>query len=286
MKEIEAPPNYALLDFGNGRKLESLSGYLLDRPCPAAEGFKRMSPKLWAHADAIYLRQGSQSGWKFHQPWPGELVINAGTFQMPAQPTPFGHIGLFPEQQPNWDWISKYVVDAKLTRVLNLFSYTGASTLAAASAGAHVTHVDAAKPNVEAAKRAALCSGLQDAPIRYIVDDARKWVEREKRRKQQYDLIVLDPPAYGHGRSGEAWRLERDLWPLLSECLSIQPQDRGGMIITGHSAVIGHREVRDWVQTQHLPHCKMAGGRAGTQDSNKRILDAGFFLRVLWGRNE
>lgn len=283
MKETEAPPSYALLDFGDGRKLESLSGYLLDRPCPAAESFQRLSPKLWAQADAVYVRQGTQTGWEFRRPWPSNLIVNAGPIQMPVQPTPFGHIGLFPEQRPNWEWIAKRVVDAQWTRVLNLFAYTGASTLAAASAGAHATHVDSAKPNVESARRAAEKSGLQHAPIRYIVDDARKWVEREQRREQQYDLIVLDPPAYGHGRSGDAWRLERDLWPLLTKCLSIQPRERGGMIITGHSPVIGHREVREWVRSQGLPNCKMEGGRAGTQDSNHRVLDAGFYLRVLWG---
>ncbi len=215
---------------------------------------------------------------------------------MPARPTPFGHIGLFPEQAANWQWIDRTIREIAgreiagreiagrgTPRVLNLFGYTGASSLAAAAAGAEVAHVDAAKPNVEAARAAAEASGLGEAPIRYLVDDARKFAAREVRRERVYDLVILDPPAYGHGHRGVPWRLERDLWPLLEDCLGLIPRHSGALLVTGHSAEVGPAEIRRWLGRFRFPRLEFDSGRAGLRDLSGRFLDAGFYVRAVWG---
>lgn len=313
---------YQLLDFGDGRKLESLAGYVVDRPSPAAAGIERAVPQRWANADARF--DSANKRWDFRTPFPKSLQIDCDRFTMPAQPTPFGHIGFFPEQAANWRWLGDQV--AKLTAAapatvqqfpgpkfpepsgevpavppteppgvsgLNLFGYTGASSLALAAAGANVTHVDAAKPNVEAAKAAAAASGLRHAPIRYLVDDARKFVRRELRREKRYAAIILDPPAYGHGPSGKAWRLERDLWPLLEDCLRLlgklgQIDQRrskgtpGRLLLSGHSESINPEMVLDWLRSTSGPTFRAEFGRSQLSDLRGRRLDAGFYLRATW----
>jgi 23S rRNA (cytosine1962-C5)-methyltransferase len=152
--------------------------------------------------------------------------------------TPFGHVGLFPEQQDNWQWIAQRVKEharAGEVRVLNLFAYTGGSTLAAAAAGAHVTHVDAAKNVVDWARRNAAWSGLSDVPIRWIAEDARKFVSRELRRGNRYDAVILDPPSYGHGPKGEAWKIDEHLPPLLLDCARLTEGRRAFFVLTCHS---------------------------------------------------
>lgn len=274
---------YRLIDYGHGRKLEAIGSYHIDRPCPAAADSHPAVPEAWSNAQARFDRAGGAGGWRLRAPWPHDSVIDCGTFRMPVRPTPFGHIGLFPEQTPNWQWIDGLVRRGRAERVLNLFAYTGASTLAAAAAGAAVCHVDAAKPNVEAARAAAQASGLAEAPIRYLVDDARKFAARELRRNNGYDLVVMDPPAYGHGHRGATWRLQRDLWPLMEECLQLIPRSAGAMLITGHTADVGAREVGEWLSRRGLAGLEMDSGRGGLRDSHGRFLDAGFYVRATWG---
>jgi 23S rRNA (cytosine1962-C5)-methyltransferase len=312
---------YRLIDFGDGRKLESIGSVVMDRPSPAAAGISRRLPSRWQEANASFYRDAGErsENWRFRSPWPELLQVDCGGFSMPVAPTPFGHIGLFPEQAPNWSWIHQFGIRLRKCRiegpirVLNLFAYTGASSLAAASvvrsAGAaedgattlacEVTHVDAAKPNVEAAKRAAEQNGFEG--IRFIVDDARKFVAREIRRQRRYDLVILDPPAYGHGGKGNAWRLERDLWPLLEECLALLDDKCGGMLLTGHSADCGPGEVRSWFRDgaaqaalskskesslSMKKRLKFDSGRSVLRDQADRELDAGFFMRIEWGLDQ
>ncbi len=281
---------YQLIDFGRGRKLESLAGYLVDRPSPAAVGTIVRSPAKWKHADATY--NAEQRVWEYHRPWPAGLTIDCGLFGMPIRPTPYGHIGLFPEQRLNWMWLGddgendgKNFVDTNAA--LNLFAYTGASTIALARAGYSVAHVDAAKPNVQAARLAAETNDLSGASIRYLVDDAAKFAAREVRRQRKYQTILMDPPAYGHSPKGKAWRLERDLWPLLNDCLKLLDKDSFRLLITGHSPEVGQQEILQFLRQNEFlkpflgsSRLNIESGRSQLRDEEDRSLDAGFFVRV------
>jgi 23S rRNA (cytosine1962-C5)-methyltransferase len=272
---------YELIDFGDGRKLEALGGYWIDRPAPAATTATAQHPELWRRAAARFEgRLGNPGGeWTFHRPWPASLRIDGPGFRLPVQPSPQGHIGVFPEQRPQWEWLARSVGKAAEPpcEALNLFAYTGGSTLALASAGAHVAHVDAARPNVAHAFRAAELSRLGDRPIRFLVDDAVKFVRRERRRGRTYDIICMDPPAYGHGPRGSAWQLVRDLWPLLGDSLELLKPD-GRILVTGHSRHPGFEEVRDWLARRGNWQ-SLEAGRSELHDRGGRILNSGHFVR-------
>lgn len=281
---------YSLIDFGDGRKLESLGGYVVDRPSPAAGEARRAVAGQWRQADAVFDQ--AQRKWKFATPWPTDLAVDCDGFQMPLRSTPYGHIGLFPEQTENWRWLRSQTCDPTSPLALNLFGYTGASTMALASAGYQVAHVDAAKPNVEAARRAATANGHPEWPIRYLVDDAAKFAARERRRGRSYHTIVLDPPAYGHSPKGVAWRLERDLWPLLQDCLNLLDPTGFRLLITGHSPQVDASEViafikdsplmrnQSFTDRDHKSGVRIDAGRSQLVDQSGRSLDAGFFVRV------
>ncbi len=232
-----AADQYQLLDFGAGRKLERFGAYVLDRYSPPAENVCKADADAWKTTHARYERtQGDEGQWKPADSLPATWTINHGELVFELQPTPFGHVGVFPEQAANWDWLAKQVARAsRPLRVLNLFAYTGGSTLAAAAAGAEVVHVDAAKNTVAWARRNAELSGLSRKPIRWIAEDARKFAERELRRGNQYDAVILDPPSYGHGVKGETWKITRDLHPLLTTCAALTEGSRAFMLLTCHS---------------------------------------------------
>ena len=276
---------YQLIDFGDGRKLESLAGYVIDRPSPAADATLKQMPERWSSADARF--DSREKRWQFIHPWPAELAIDCDGFQMPVRATPYGHIGLFPEQADNWKWLRTSAAPPADRIALNLFGYTGASTIAMASSGYQVAHVDAARPNVQATRSSAELNGLADAPIRYLVDDAAKFVSREVRRGRRYETIVLDPPAYGHAPRGKAWRLERDLWPLLEDCLRLIDPMRFRILITGHSPQVDESDaVRFLMQSNSFRDAPsgtglhIESGRSQLKDYHGRSLDAGFFVRV------
>lgn len=278
---------YRLIDFGDGRKLESLAGYRICRPSAAAVGQPALAPQQWRDPDASF--EGHEKRWHFHRVWPRNLTLDCGGFRMPVRPTPYGHIGLFPEQSENWRWLQSAPPEsgAEPRQALNLFAYTGAGTMALVSAGYRVAHVDAAKPNVQAAREAAELNGWGDRPIRYLVDDAAKFAAREARRGRRYDVIVLDPPAYGHSPRGRAWRLERDLWPLLETCLRLVRPEHFRLLVTGHSAAVGAGDVLDALaESSTMPlrrgRCglRIDSGRSQLEDAGGRPLDAGFFVRV------
>ena len=210
---------YELLDTSDGERLERWGKYTLVRPDPQVIWKNVKGHKLWTKADAIYKRSSKGGGAWGKNNLPEHWTMNYDhlglTFRI--KPTGFKHTGLFPEQAANWDWFSDLIKKAgRPIKVLNLFAYTGGATVAAAKAGASVTHVDASKGMVAEAKLNASLSGLGDAPIRYIVDDCKKFVEREIRRGNRYDAIIMDPPSYGRGPSGEVWKLEDSISEFLT----------------------------------------------------------------------
>lgn len=211
--------DYTILDTSKGEKLERWGDYLLIRPDPQIIWDTPKILKEWKKPNAHYHRSSKGGGkWEFfHLPEQWSIHYRDLTFHL--KPFHFKHTGLFPEQATNWDWFSEKIRQAnRPIKVLNLFAYTGGATLAAAKAGAFVTHVDAAKGMVTWAKENAVSSGLEQAPIRWIVDDCLKFVEREIRRENFYDAIIMDPPSYGRGPKGEIWKVEEAIHPLVERC--------------------------------------------------------------------
>ncbi|MBR4703032.1 MAG: class I SAM-dependent methyltransferase [Oscillospiraceae bacterium] len=213
--------DYELLDCSGGEKLERWGSHILRRPDPQAI-WQTPKGNLWETAEAVYRRSESGGGkWiKTDVPPSWRIRWQELTFQVKLMS--FKHTGLFPEQAANWQFIRETIRSAgREIRVLNLFAYTGGATLAALSAGASVCHVDAAKGMVAWAKENALLSGLEGRPVRWIVDDCRKFVEKEIRRGKRYDAIIMDPPSYGRGPTGEVWKLEDSLWSFLELCAGV-----------------------------------------------------------------
>ena len=219
--------DYELIDASDGERLERWGKYILVRPDPQIIWHSERRSELWKKADAIYKRSsGGGGGWSRNR-LPESWNISYGDLTFKLKPMGFKHTGLFPEQAANWDWISKLIKRrGGRVRVLNMFAYTGGATVAAASAGASVVHVDASKGMVAQAKENAALSGLSEAPIRYIVDDCKKFVEREIRRGNKYEAVIMDPPSYGRGPGGEMWKLEEcidELVALTAQLLSDRP---------------------------------------------------------------
>jgi 23S rRNA (cytosine1962-C5)-methyltransferase len=224
---------YALIDFGEGRKLERFGPLLLDRPSPAADGATPNHPEQWDDASARFVvDHGGKGRWNNNAPAGATDAADVwsashGQSRFLVQLNTSGNVGLFPEQAGNWDWIADQVghMRSSLTdrrpRVLNLFAYTGGSTLAAAAAGAEVTHVDSSGPTVAWAKRNADASGMADLPVRWLVEDAVKFVERESRRGNVYDGIILDPPTYGHGPKGRPFKFGQQVDALMALCAEL-----------------------------------------------------------------
>lgn len=214
--------DYEVIDCSKGEKLERWGNYILVRPDPQVIWDTPRKEKGWHKMNAHYHRSKKGGGeWEFFDlPQQWSIHYRSLTFQL--KPFSFKHTGLFPEQAANWDWFSELIKKAgRPVKVLNLFAYTGGATIAAAAAGASVTHVDASKGMVTWAKENAASSGLIDAPIRWIVDDCVKFVEREIRRGNRYDAIIMDPPSYGRGPKGEIWKIEESIHPLVKLCAQL-----------------------------------------------------------------
>lgn len=222
---------YQVIDCSKGEKLERWGQYTLVRPDPQVIWDTPKKEKGWKRMNGHYHRSAKGGGeWEFFD-LPEEWTIQ---YQLPInkkltfhlKPFSFKHTGIFPEQATNWDWFSQKIKNAnRPIKVLNLFAYTGGATLAAAAAGASVTHVDASKGMVSWAKENAISSGLGEAPIRWIVDDCVKFVEREIRRGNHYDAIIMDPPSYGRGPKGEIWKIEEAIYPLVQLCSQLLSDD-------------------------------------------------------------
>lgn len=214
--------DYEVIDCSKGEKLERWGDYILVRPDPQVIWDTPRKEKGWHKMNAHYHRSKKGGGeWEFFD-LPQQWSIHYRNLTFQLKPFSFKHTGLFPEQAANWDWFSELIKKAgRPVKVLNLFAYTGGATIAAAAASASVTHVDASKGMVTWAKENAASSGLTDAPIRWIVDDCVKFVEREIRRGNHYDAIIMDPPSYGRGPKGEIWKIEESIHPLVKLCAQL-----------------------------------------------------------------
>ena len=228
--------DYELLDCGDGEKLERWGRQILVRPDPQAIWEAPRRSSAWQNPDARYLRSNTGGGHWERRKLPEQWTVQYGELTFNVKPMNFKHTGLFPEQAVNWDFVMEKIRRAgRPIQVLNLFAYTGGATVACAAAGASVCHVDAAKGMVAWAKENARSSGLADAPIRWIVDDCAKFVEREIRRGRRYNAIIMDPPSYGRGPSGEVWKLEQNLYPFVKLCAGVLSDDPLFVILNSYT---------------------------------------------------
>jgi 23S rRNA (cytosine1962-C5)-methyltransferase len=225
--------DYGLVDSGHGRKLERYGRFRFIRPEPQAL-WAPAHPEWRAHGEFVPGADEDGGGqWRFAEATPREgWTLGWDDVSFTAQTTPFRHLGFFPDMAPVWSWMRAQVAGLDASECMNLFGYTGVGTCAMASKGARMVHVDASKKSVEGAKGNARLSGLADAPIRWIVEDAKKFVAREVRRARRYDGILLDPPKYGRGPDGEVWRLEDDLPPLIADCRRLLDADSRFLFLT------------------------------------------------------
>jgi 23S rRNA (cytosine1962-C5)-methyltransferase len=273
---------YALLDCGNGRKLEQFGPYKIDRPDPQAMGPCHLPQSVWDKADAVFVGDSEETAgrWRCPKPLPEswDVVYKGVTFQ--ARLTPFRHMGYFPEQAPHWDWMAEKLQGRTQPRLLNLFAYTGVASLLAAKAGASVTHLDASKKAVQWARDNAERSGLKDAPIRWITEDARSFVAREARRGVRYDGILLDPPKFGRGTENEVWDLFTDLPALLTACQGILAAD-GFLILTSYAVRASWLSLHELCRSV-FPAAGLQGGELVVRERSDRaaLLSTSLFCRV------
>ena len=225
--------SYALLDFGNGKRLERWGPYCLVRPDPTALG-ESANPELWKSPDAEYMGEKGKGEWKMHTTLPEKWTVSFGDLQFIVKLAPYKHTGVFPEQEYNWNWMRERSRGRTLN-ILNLFAYTGGATVSLAKDGHFVTHVDASKPSITWAKENAELNTIASDRIRWIVEDASVFTARELKRGKTYDAIILDPPAYGHGPSGTTWRVERDLAPLLENCAKLLSDTPAFILLNGYA---------------------------------------------------
>jgi 23S rRNA (cytosine1962-C5)-methyltransferase len=278
--------DYELLDTGNGEKLERWGNVILRRPDPQIIWPLKTENAEWKQADGHYHRSSSGGGqWTYKRSLPDRWNISYGPLKFHIKPTSFKHTGLFPEQAVNWSWMmDKIRAAGRPIRVLNLFAYTGGATVAAASAGADVCHVDAAKGMVQWAKENAELSGLGSAPIRYITDDVFKFVQREERRGRQYEAIIMDPPSYGRGPNGEMWKLEENLFPFLESCLAILSDKPLFILVNSYTTGLSPTVLQNLL---HLSIRRKFGGKLDCGEIGLPITRSGMALPCgIYGRWE
>ena len=269
--------DYEVLDTGDGEKLERWGDVILRRPDPQTI-WPKADPALWRQAQAHYHRSERGGGeWEFLQRLPEKWEITFRDLRFWVRPTGFKHTGLFPEQAANWAWMADLIKASgrKDVKVLNLFGYTGAATLACASAGAHVTHVDAAKGMVQWAKENAVASGLADKPIHWMVDDCAKFIQREIRRGRKYDGIIMDPPSYGRGPSGEIWKMETSFYPFLQEVVKVLSDDPLFVIINSYTTGLAPSAV---AYAADVVFGEKHGGRTEAGELGLPVTESGLIL--------
>ncbi len=227
--------DYALIDSGHGEKLERFGRYLLRRPCSQAVWTPKENKGAWHKADAAFDRKEGNR-WHNRSALPRDWSVTIDGICMKLSGTDFGHLGVFPEQRHQWNWIRRTIAASRRKlSVLNLFAYSGGSTLACALAGAQVCHLDASKGMVEWARDNARRNGLEDAPIRWIVDDVHKFLGRELRRNNRYDAIILDPPSFGRGKQGEVYKIEQDIGETLDLCRRLLSDEPAFFLLSAHT---------------------------------------------------
>ncbi|MBR6429822.1 MAG: class I SAM-dependent methyltransferase [Oscillospiraceae bacterium] len=267
---------FELIDCSRGEKLERWGKYILVRPDPQAIWDTPRTDRKWKCPDARYARSASGGGKWDRNDLPQSWQVRYGELTFNVKPMNFKHTGLFPEQAVNWDYAMDKIRSAhRPIRVLNLFAYTGGATVACAAAGASVCHVDAAKGMVAWARENARSSGVEDRPIRWIVDDCAKFVEREIRRERKYDAIIMDPPSYGRGPSGEVWRLEDNLYDFVKLCAGVLSDDPLFVIINSYTTGLSASTLTYIAQSVFSPRF---GGRAESQELGLPVTDSGLAL--------
>ena len=288
--------DYELLDSGDGRKLERFGKYVLARPCSQAMWRPTRSPAEWAKADASFDREDGNN-WHGRANLPKEWQIETAGVKFKLGGTDFGHLGIFPEQRAQWRWIRQTVRrsveqseqsnNRTIPRVLNLFAYSGGSTMAAALGGAEVCHLDASKGMVEWARENARLNGLADHPIRWIVDDAHKFMKREIRRGRKYDAIILDPPTFGRGAGGEMYKIERDLKDTLSLVRDLLSESPLFVLFSSHTPGLS-QIVSENILAQLFPSAKLESGEmlldpgSATPVARSFPCPSGIFCRAVW----
>ncbi|MCC2631069.1 MAG: SAM-dependent methyltransferase [Candidatus Paceibacter sp.] len=290
---------YTLLDSGDGEKLERYGDFVVSRPDPQALWKKSLSQDEWEKAHAKFSSLGSSASksasWKIAHEVPTRWDISFSDFKFYIRPTSFKHTGLFPEQKPNWEWIQQRITEVRprgenrgptsAIRVLNLFGYTGGATLAAARAGADVVHVDGSKVALQWAKDNAQLSGLKEKPIRWLLDDAFAFVQREIRRGNKYDAIIMDPPNFGHGPKGELWKIEEKFLPLLDSVKELLTPHPLFILINGYAAgysALAYENALKDLMKEYKGEVSV-GELAIREQSSNKLLPSGIFAR--WSKN-
>ena len=276
MWKAEKWKDYEVLDTSDGEKLERWGKYYLVRPDPQVIWFTPKEDRRWLDFDARYARSNSGGGQWSRNRLPERWQIRYRELTFNVKPMNFKHTGVFPEQAANWDFIDAQIRSAgRRINVLNLFAYTGGATLAAAAAGASVCHVDAAKGMVAWAKENAASSGLSEAPIRWIVDDCAKFVEREIKRGRRYDAVIMDPPSYGRGPSGEIWKLEKDLYPFVKLVAGVLSDEPLFFIINSYPTGLAPSVLTCLLKTVIEPRF---GGHTESDELGLPVTDSGLVL--------
>ena len=281
--------DYELIDTSRGERLERWGDILLIRPDPQILWDTPRKDPRWKQAHARYHRSNTGGGqWERYRPIPDSWQIAYGDLQFALKPMGFKHTGLFPEQAVNWDLMAGLIKKEKRpVKVLNLFGYTGAATLACVAAGAHVTHVDASKGMVAWGKENAVSSGLADKPMRWLVDDCVKFVQREQRRGNTYDGILMDPPSYGRGPGGEVWKLEEQVYPLVAECVKLLSDDPLFFLINSYTTGLSP-SVMQYVLGTLLP--KNIGGHLSADEIGLPVTSNGLILpcgaTAMWRKHK
>ena len=272
--------DYEILDMANGEKLERWGDVILIRPDPQIIWKSKSFPKKWESANARYNRSSSGGGgWKYNKKMPENWQIKYKDLTFNIKPMGFKHTGLFPEQAVNWDWMIEKIKNAKRDiKVLNLFAYTGGATVACSYAGASVCHVDSSKGMTTWAKENVASSGLEKRPIRFIVDDVVKFVNREIRRGNKYDAIIMDPPSYGRGTNGEVWKFEENIADLVELCTNVLSDNPLFFLINSYTTGISSTVLEDILRLNIKKNGKFSHGEIGLpMRDSKLILPCGIY---------
>ena len=274
--------DYEILDMANGEKLERWGNVVLIRPDPQIIWKNKSFPNKWNDANAKYNRSSTGGGsWKYNKKMPENWQIKYKELTFNIKPMGFKHTGLFPEQAVNWDWMISKIKNAKREiKVLNLFAYTGGATVACSYAGASVCHVDSSKGMTAWAKENVASSGLADRPVRFIVDDVVKFVNREIRRGNKYDGIIMDPPSYGRGTNGEVWKFEENIADLVELCSKVLSDDPLFFLINSYTTGISSTVLENILRLNIMKKGKLSHGEVGLPMTNsKLILPCGIYGR-------
>jgi len=271
--------DYELLDSGDNMKLERFGKIVVARPETQAL-WKKQRPELWETAHATFTFTDKKGAWSIHTPVPESWTVVRTGIPLMARLTSFKHTGIFPEQAPNWKWIAEQIRPEM--KVLNLFGYTGAATMAAARAGASVTHVDASKQSLDWAHENARLSNIPEDKIRWMLDDALAFVKREARRGAKYDGIILDPPAFGRGAKGEVWKIEEDFSTLLASLKEIFSDAPGSFfLVNGYAAGYAPQSFAQAVESTFGKVSGEYGELSINETASERIVPAGIYVRFV-----